>query len=531
MKKITLLAYLAFSFCAIFGQNSFKIAPNFNNSRPFIDKQFQEYNYRTPMRFRALNDSTIVYFGNMRDQNWNNQNQRIFVRTFKSNRIDDFYDILVEDFNGGPPMYAAEISDVLVNSNGDIFVIQNDYQTVKVQKYVLNTNNNTYERIWTKISNNSPNQENAKAYLTSDSKVFMFAIQGFRDISMIEVSADGQTISTTTLVNNNGDTISKIGDVIPMSDGSVLIADNAYIQSQGIISQLNRIIKVNANGNIDQNFSTNGIKYLQELDVFNLQFNGTYENSSINKIFEDNGKILIVGYDAEMNNAGLPIRKGFVYRLNSNGTNDNTFSDDGLYNPSLTGFGYQKFQFNDIQKTINNKYLLFGGGRKVVLGDVGLVCSINITDGSEDNSVGNSGKIFENKVLNNIHHAKIIYPNSGNTYDAQIFVIGSTDSSFISSNGGGFLNTTCAAKLVWNNQGNTSVSFIQNSKTIIYPNPAQTHLNIEILIPSNLEILNTMGQIIIQSDIKSFHTLDVSNLSPGVYFIKTNNITTKFIKE
>lgn len=532
MKNIIFLIFLIFTICTVFGQNSLRMAPNFNNNKPFVDKQYQEYSHKIPMRFRELNDSSIVYYGNMRDENWNNQNQRIFIRTFKSNRIDDFYDILVEDFNAGPPMYNAEISDILVNSSGDIFVIQNDYQTVKVHKYVFNSNDNNYELIWTKQSNNNPLQENAKAYLTNDSKVVLFALQNFRDISRIEISADGQMITTTTLVDNNGDTISKIGDVFLMANGSVLIADNAYVQTQGIVSQINRIIKINANGSLDQNFYNNGIRYLEELNVYNIQFPGIYESSSINKISEDNGKILIVGHDAVMNNAGFPIKKGFVYRLNSDGSPDNTFSEDGLYNPSLEDFGYQNFQFNDIKKTNNNKYLLFGGGRKVVLGDIGLVCSINVNGGTEDNTVGNFGKIFENKIISNINHAKIFYSSSGNTYDAQIFVMGVTDSSFVFSNRGSFLPTTCAAKMVWNNQSSTSVSSIFSPKIQFYPNPANSVLNIKLLGAATVQVFSIEGKLLLETKAKAnIHIINISSLPSGIYLLKTNNQTIKFIKE
>lgn len=74
----------------------------------------------------------------------------------------------------------------------------------------------------------------------------------------------------------------------------------------------------------------------------------------------------------------------------------------------------------------------------------------------------------------------------------------------------------------------------------LYPNPAQNQISINVKNgtswPSNIEILNTLGQKIMSKNINDTNdlTLDVYSLSNGIYFIRMNvdneNIVLRFIK-
>ena len=69
-----------------------------------------------------------------------------------------------------------------------------------------------------------------------------------------------------------------------------------------------------------------------------------------------------------------------------------------------------------------------------------------------------------------------------------------------------------------------------------YPNPATDVLNIRASNIKTIEIINVMGAIVIStSGSGNSHTLDISNLSPGLHFIRVTTETgvsiSRFIKQ
>ncbi|MBC8266454.1 MAG: multicopper oxidase domain-containing protein [Flavobacteriales bacterium] len=80
----------------------------------------------------------------------------------------------------------------------------------------------------------------------------------------------------------------------------------------------------------------------------------------------------------------------------------------------------------------------------------------------------------------------------------------------------------------------SSVQLIENNAFSIFPNPANSHLNIELkdVINPKVEIKDLTGKIMFKGILnKQTSTIDVSKLSNGIYFIKINNTTSKFIKQ
>jgi hypothetical protein len=73
-----------------------------------------------------------------------------------------------------------------------------------------------------------------------------------------------------------------------------------------------------------------------------------------------------------------------------------------------------------------------------------------------------------------------------------------------------------------------------NSKFNIYPNPANDKIFIESeLIHHHAEIFDINGKLVINRVLDlNITTIDISNLTQGIYFIKVSNETVgKFIKE
>ncbi len=66
----------------------------------------------------------------------------------------------------------------------------------------------------------------------------------------------------------------------------------------------------------------------------------------------------------------------------------------------------------------------------------------------------------------------------------------------------------------------------------IYPNPVGNTLTVKLQERSSIRILNLLGEVLVQKIVASgISYLDVSFLSPGIYFIRTDHTALKFIKE
>ena len=64
----------------------------------------------------------------------------------------------------------------------------------------------------------------------------------------------------------------------------------------------------------------------------------------------------------------------------------------------------------------------------------------------------------------------------------------------------------------------------------IYPNPAVNQLNVRLENNSEISIYNIMGQNVINMQgVKGVNTINVNDLTSGVYFISAGTVTTKFI--
>ena len=73
----------------------------------------------------------------------------------------------------------------------------------------------------------------------------------------------------------------------------------------------------------------------------------------------------------------------------------------------------------------------------------------------------------------------------------------------------------------------TNIDEIENGISI-YPNPASNNITIVNAENANVEIINALGQVVYTNEnISSNHTIDISNLSNGTYFVKINDSVSK----
>jgi hypothetical protein len=103
----------------------------------------------------------------------------------------------------------------------------------------------------------------------------------------------------------------------------------------------------------------------------------------------------------------------------------------------------------------------------------------------------------------------------------------------------GTFSSSVWQRLISDFDENLSSNFVENNKDenlIIYPNPVKTELKIVIdslTDKSQINIFSSTGKLILSKKITNIgiHTLDLTSLSSGLYFIQTNNKSSKLMKE
>jgi hypothetical protein len=64
----------------------------------------------------------------------------------------------------------------------------------------------------------------------------------------------------------------------------------------------------------------------------------------------------------------------------------------------------------------------------------------------------------------------------------------------------------------------------------VYPNPANNVLHVELKDFAKIQIVTVSGQVILDLEAAQTHHVDLSSLSQGVYFVRANNETLRFVK-
>lgn len=179
--------------------------------------------------------------------------------------------------------------------------------------------------------------------------------------------------------------ITGIKSVVLLDDGSMLFAGTNSSNSGFTI------LKLKPNGTFDTNFGNASPK----TGLTNITSSGSAAAMTV----LPNGKILVGG------GSGTSF---LIYRLNSDGTLDNTFN--------ATAFGYAGATFNSYNNIIvqpDGKILATGSS--IGSNNVGAVCRY-LPDGQFDATFGNNGVLYVNGII----------PNSSaiNTIDKTLFLVG-----------------------------------------------------------------------------------------------------------
>lgn len=335
--------------------------------------------------------------------------------------------------------------------------------------------------------------------LQADGKIIAFGTTdaaGISDMAMVRYNPSGSVDST---FGDNGIVIKDIGTNtddgmsagVIQTDGKIIVVGSSTQQNLYVIRFLN-------NGNIDSAFGTNGIL------ITNIYANSN--NSMQNVRLQNNGKIVLAGWCTI--NATSP-QEGFLIRLNSNGSLDNSFGSNGIVT------------FNSNQNSSTLSYdLALQSDQKIVVASISAVSTSTGLDfgvsrfrsnGIIDSTFGTNGHVITDFESGNDKCYRIKIQNDG-----RILVAGDVNDDGADAIG--------LARYLDNLSIGTNDFFLTQKSILIYPNPILDKVNLKYTLENNeeidLKLLDING-----SKIKTLMTSNKKNKGTHSTVIQLNNLT------
>jgi len=317
------------------------------------------------------------------------------------------------------------------------------------------------------------------------------------------------------------------------ADGKIVICGETYLDSAAVVCRLK------SDGNLDSTFNGTGMKKLEynslntranslliqpdgkivvggeariagkdEMALFKLNNNGTYDNtfgtkgvvillggiaSSVKKVLiQNDGKIIAVC------NAGIAIK---VIRFLANGMLDNSYGVNGV--SIISAANYIKTRANSAEILQDQSTLIVGYTKSTSKNK--MITRI-LSDGNMDLTFGNKGFVIEN-----------------DSADSQLYAVKTRGISHFFVAGREMGNCDFEPVLMsyfYQNGIGIEESERMKSEFIISPNPSNGLITIKTTSAKTLKLLNLQGQIIWQKHIEAGTTTWLlDNTPPGLYFL------------
>lgn len=339
--------------------------------------------------------------------------------------------------------------------------------------------------------------------LTNSNKLLIcfFALENQEDrIGIIRLNENG---TFDTSFGNNGVVLEEgtNGNVVIQNDNKLVIVG----QKQNVTFIKKRYSE---NGLLDVTYNNSSIQYIPFTGY------GTYFVKAVAK----NDNIYLYGFSSSATAPTLIT----LFKLNQNGELDAGFGINGIVNEPY----YNNNTNYVIDSNILFPQLLLDGNDNLLL-----ACNVSPTaspisynqfikkfksNGTVDQNFGNNGVIdIELNYSEYIRSALI-------TADNKIVTFGYHQNP----------NKGIVTKIL-NNMNVLAVDNINKEIFKIYPNPVEDIINISAFIDlkaSKAEIIDVNGRIILTREIIN-NKINVKSLERGIYFLKVDDITNKFIKK
>ena len=357
-----------------------------------------------------------------------------------------------------------------------------------------------------------------------------------------------------TYLEESLDFIPRINSIKIQSNNKIVLAGGNNVNN--IVDYL--LIRLNANGTLDNTFGNNGIsmvglddvsEMITAIEVLNdgkivgvgfteenfgndfqaviLKFNSV---GLLDPTFNGNGKFLTntgvdfyLNGDVKVQNDGKilstfeTLSDNFIlYRLNSNGTIDTGFGSGGAVSTYINGFDKSaQIHYN----STNQKITVIG---TTLLDDIGQFALVRYTPtGEVDSSFGDNG---------------FVITNTG--YSSQVISASPTNDGKLVVSGWQYNDDTQDYDQVMAKyylEESLSVTNPEYVSVQLYPNPAVETLSVRLkdgATATNYTITDMTGKMVASGEFAANQNVSVAALSTGIYFIKVDDFQPiRFIKQ
>ncbi len=340
---------------------------------------------------------------------------------------------------------------------------------------------------------------------------------------VVRLNQDG-TLDNTFGINGvvramiTGDsTVAEGNSIAVQPDGKIVVAGNANGPKDAFgYTNYFAVTRFNTNGTIDNTFGRNG----SSLFYFNTV---THSGDCNSLALQKDGKIVLGGGDF---NDSLSISVFAVARLNSDGSIDTAFGNDGRETEIITGDNYFNYYSKCIALQSDGK-ILQGGNAD---GLMGFALVRYNPDGSIDSSFGDSGWALAPSAGGN-----------GNSSDNQLYGLAlAPDGKIIAAGYSADKNINYAFSAARFFSGSASITAVKTSTQLPvnfslsqnYPNPFNPSTTIDFSLPQSgiisLKVYDITGRLIktlvngyeAKGDHKFVFNADSYGLASGVYFYR-----------
>jgi len=414
-----------------------------------------------------------------------------------------------------------EIDQIIVKPDNKILVIGTIY-TNKFYLYLAQYNpNGSLDTTFGNSGRKSLDVGNSVTFLvgnavyTLDDKILIGAnsYSSDGDYTLIRCTSSGNldtTFGGSGIVTVDGLNQDSAGKVIVLTNGKILLSGNSNnVPLSGTYKQHVQIL-INNDGTIDSNFGTNGKIY--------TNFNTNNTQSINSAVLLNDGKILLAGSIMENTSTQSDF---FVSRINSNGSLDLNFGDNGkriISFNELSNNQPSSDYINSMKQQSDGKIIVSGYSYNANQINNFALARLN-SDGTLDSTFGQNGKIIQS-----------IFGFSDVIYDSQIQADGKIVVAGLSK-----INSLDRAYVTARFTPNSTLSNsdFEPKNFTFYPNPAHDLININGKRNiKQIEIFDAQGRLITAKKVNNEQTsCDISAYQNGIYFITvTDDFSSKTIK-
>lgn len=346
------------------------------------------------------------------------------------------------------------------------------------------------------IVEDGSNEVAATMELLDDGRIL---IAGYSDdnFAMAMVNPDG---SMDESFGNYGWVVTPFGTLWSYGRGIGIQEDGKIVLGGMVMNPGNYyemgVVRYETDGSIDMSFGENG----------RLVFGIGTSNDFLERVrIQEDGKILLGGHTYSGTN---PLKYDMAaVRLNTDGSFDDSFGENGISTAKVVS---QENYVSDMLIQDDGKIILAGNTRESNLYYDAAMVRFN-TDGTLDSSFGEEGKILFD-IDGNVDEGTALALQE----DGKIILGGLTYE----------INDDLMYMFLARFADETMNLVEVNSEEIrIYPNPVTDFVHFDLKDKSKeytFEAYNTLGQKIQTGTINGQSKINVSNWTPGVYFLKIN---------